>query len=73
MLLFEHLETVLSTANPNVDPEEGHPIAYQRVLAAAAEFENPPLFFKEDCVTVTSDPVKSAAVPKWTRSLDRKC
>jgi hypothetical protein len=66
-----HLETVLSTANPNVDPENGHPIAYQRVLAAAAEFENPTLFLKEDSDAIVSDPVKAEAVPKWMCMAER--
>jgi hypothetical protein len=66
-----HLETVLSTANPNVDPEDGHQIAYQRVLAAAAEFENPPVFLKEDCAVIMSDPVKAEAVPKWMCMAER--
>jgi hypothetical protein len=61
----------LSTANPNVDPEDGHPIAYQRVLAAAAEFENPPVFLKEDSAVITSDPVKAEAVPKWMCMAER--
>jgi hypothetical protein len=60
-----HLETVLISGDPNADPEDGHPIAYQRVLAAAAEFENPPIFLKEDCDAIIRDPVKAEAVPKW--------
>jgi hypothetical protein len=60
-----NLEQVLVTGDPNVDPEDGHPIAYQRVLAAAAEFERPPVFLKEDCESIRSDPKKADLVPQW--------
>jgi hypothetical protein len=59
-----HLEEVLISADPNLDPVDGHPEAYQRVLLAAAEFEVPPIFLKEDCQTIISDPVKAETVPK---------
>jgi hypothetical protein len=68
---LSHLETVLSTGDPNADPEDGHPIAYQRVPAAASEFEIPPVFLKEDCEAITCDPVKSEAVPKWMCMAER--
>jgi hypothetical protein len=58
-------ESVLSSGNPNVNPEDGHPIAYQRVLAAAAAFEFPPVFLKEDCEVIVSDPKKAELVPQW--------
>jgi hypothetical protein len=60
-----HLEEVLISADPNIDPEDGHPEAYQRVLLAAAEFEVPPIFLKEDCSAIVSDPVK--VVPEFSR------
>jgi hypothetical protein len=62
---LSHLEQVLISANPNIDPEDGHPIAYQRVLAAAAEYEIPPIFLKEDCQAIVTDPVKAEVVPKY--------
>jgi hypothetical protein len=58
-------EQVLSTGNPNAGSEDGHPIAYQRVLSAAAAFECPSVFLKEDCESVVSDPRKAELVPKW--------
>jgi hypothetical protein len=58
-------ESVLSSGNPNVNPEDGHPIACQRVLAAAAAFENPPVFLKEDSEAIVSDPKKAELVPQW--------
>jgi hypothetical protein len=61
---LSHLEEVLISADPNIDPKDGHPIAYQRVLAAAAEYEIPPMFLKEDCDAIVSDPAKAEAVPK---------
>jgi hypothetical protein len=65
------LDAVLSSGDPNVDPEDGHPIAYQRVLAAASEFEIPPIFLKEDCEAIVSDPKKAEAVPKWMCMAER--
>jgi hypothetical protein len=59
------LESVLSSGDPNIDPEDGHPVAYQRVLQAASEFEVPPIFPKEDCEAVRTDPKKAEAVPQW--------
>jgi hypothetical protein len=34
------------------------------VLAAASEFEIPPIFLKEDCPSIVSDPLKAETVPK---------
>jgi hypothetical protein len=65
------LDAVLSSGDPNVDPEDGHPIAYQRVLAAASEFEIPPIFLREDCEAVVADPKKAEAVPKWMCMAER--
>jgi hypothetical protein len=65
------LDTVLSSRDPNLDPEDGHPIAYQRVLAAAAEFEVPPIFLKEDSEATTSDPRKAEEVSKWMSTAEQ--
>jgi hypothetical protein len=59
------LEGFLATSDPNVDPEDGHPIAYEAILRESAKFETPPLFVKEDSAFVTEDPVLSANVPEW--------
>jgi hypothetical protein len=64
-------ESVLSTGNPNINPEDGHPIAYQRVLAAAAAFEIPPVFLKEDSEAIVSDPRKAELVPQWMCMAER--
>jgi hypothetical protein len=61
---LSHFEDVLISADPNIDPIDGHPEAYQRVLAAVSEFEVPPIFLKEDCPTIVSDPAKAETVPK---------
>jgi hypothetical protein len=42
---WEKLEAVLSTGDISPDLENGHGIAYQRILDACASFENPPRFF----------------------------
>jgi hypothetical protein len=58
-------EEVLATGEPNVDSEDGYEIAYQRVFAAAAQFELTPTFLKEDCESILSDPKKAELVPQW--------
>jgi hypothetical protein len=42
------LETVLVTGNVGLDMENGHDIAYQRILSACSLYENPPVFFSAD-------------------------
>jgi hypothetical protein len=57
------LEAVLSTGDPNVNPEDGHPIAYTKILEASQSFERTPIFLKEDSEQITQDPVMS----EWSR------
>jgi hypothetical protein len=59
------LEEFLATADPNVDSEDGHPIAYEAILRESQKYETPPLFVKEDSAFVTDDPVLAANVPEW--------
>jgi hypothetical protein len=59
------LDQFLSTCDPNEDPEDGHPIAYETILRESQKFETTPLFLREDCDTVTSDPMLVANVPEW--------
>jgi hypothetical protein len=59
------LEEVLATGDPNADPEDGHPIACQRIFSAAEQFETTPTFLKEDCEAILSDPKKAELVPQW--------
>jgi hypothetical protein len=59
------LDAVLSTGDPNVDPESRHPIGYERILAHAQTFETPPIFIKADAERITSDPKLSELVPNW--------
>jgi hypothetical protein len=39
------LETILVTGNIGSDTENGHDIAYERILSACSKYENPPAFF----------------------------
>jgi hypothetical protein len=55
----------LSTGDPNIDSEDGHPIAYSVILQAAQSYERPPFFLKEYHEQITSDPVMSEKVPGW--------
>jgi hypothetical protein len=59
------LDQVLSTGDPNIDSEDGHPIDYASILQAAQSYEEKPLFLREDHEQITSDPVKSMEVSKW--------
>jgi hypothetical protein len=65
------LDAVLSTGDPNVDSEGGHPIAYQRILAHSQTFENPPIFIKADSDRVTTDPKLAESVPSWMCTAER--
>jgi hypothetical protein len=65
------LDAVLSTGNPNVAPESGHPIAYERILAHAQTFENPPIFIKADAERISSNPKMSELVPSWMCTAER--
>jgi hypothetical protein len=62
---LSQLETVLSTGDPNVGSEDGHPIAYSAILQAAQSYERPPLFLREDHDLITSDPEKAEKIPEW--------
>jgi hypothetical protein len=59
------LEAVLNTGDPNIDSEDGHPIAYTAILQAAQSYARPPLFLREDSEQITRDPVMSEKVPGW--------
>jgi hypothetical protein len=61
------LEAVLSTGDPNVDPVDGHPIAYTK-LQESQKFERPPIFVREDSVQIVQDPVNAEKVPGWTNT-----
>jgi hypothetical protein len=59
------LEAFLATSDTNVDPDDGHPLAYEAILREIAKFEIPPLFVKEDSEFVANDPMLAANVPEW--------
>jgi hypothetical protein len=59
------LEEFLTSTDPNVDPDDGHPIAYETILRESAKYKTPPLFVMENSEYVTNDPVLSASVPEW--------
>jgi hypothetical protein len=42
------LGTFFATGNPDLDTEDGHDIAYRRILSACSLYENPPVFFPAD-------------------------
>jgi hypothetical protein len=59
------LEAFLATSDPSVDPEDGHPLAYEAILRESAKYETPPLFVKEDSDFVANDLILSANMPEW--------
>jgi hypothetical protein len=59
------LDEFLSTCDPNIDPEDGHPIAYEIILRESQKFETTQLFLREDCDMVVNDPLLAANVPEW--------
>jgi hypothetical protein len=65
------LGAVLSTGDRNVDPENGHPIAYQRIVEHALTFEKPPIFIKADAESIVSNPEMSEKVPNWMCMAER--
>jgi hypothetical protein len=65
------LHAVLTTGDPNIDSENGHPIAYERVLIESEKYENPPLFLREDAEQIVNDPVMAESVPKWLCMAER--
>jgi hypothetical protein len=59
------LDAVLSTRNPDFDSVDGHPSAYHAILQLSDDFENRPVFLREDSEPVVSDPTMSEKVPEW--------
>jgi hypothetical protein len=59
------LEEFLASGDPNVDPEDGPPIALESIFRESAKYKTPPLFVMENSTYVTEDPVLSASVPEW--------
>jgi hypothetical protein len=59
------LEAFLATSDPCVDPDDGHPLAYETITRESAKFETPPLFVKADSEFVANDPILSAKVQIW--------
>jgi hypothetical protein len=59
------LTEVLITKNPNVDPEDGHQLAYSIILQTAQTYEHPPLFMSEDNEQITSNEEMKENVAEW--------
>jgi hypothetical protein len=62
---ISQLETVLSTGDPNVDAEDGHPTANAHLLRASQSYEHTPIFLREDSEQITQDQVMAEKVPIW--------
>jgi hypothetical protein len=59
------LGAVISSGDPNIDNVDGHPIAYEVILRESQQFENHPIFVKEDSEQVVNHPVYADKVPEW--------
>jgi hypothetical protein len=55
----------LSKGDPNIDAEDGHPIAYAQLLQVSQSYERPPLFLREDSEQIVKDPEMAQKVPVW--------
>jgi hypothetical protein len=62
------LEAVLSANDPNIDPVDGHSIAYEAILQGRQHFENPPVLLKIDSESIRSNPMMFGQVPEWMAS-----
>jgi hypothetical protein len=51
--------------DPNIDPEDGHPIAYAQLLEVSRKYEHPPILLREDSEQITKDPERAHKVPLW--------
>jgi hypothetical protein len=60
-----HLDAFLSSRDPNISEDDGHPIAFSTILQHSQTFENPPQFWREDSEPITSDEFLSEKVPEW--------
>jgi hypothetical protein len=65
------LNAVLSTGDPSIDSENGHPIAYTRILQESQKYDRPPLFLREDSDQIINDPAMSEHVPMWLCMAER--
>jgi hypothetical protein len=65
------LHEALSTGNPNIDEEDGHPIAYAQIIQESQKFECPPLFLRADADQIVGDPTSSEKVPEWLCTAER--
>jgi hypothetical protein len=64
----EHLtqmDEFLTSCDPNVDPDDGHPLAYATILQEQAKYVNTPIIVNESSEFVTADPFLSQCVPGW--------
>jgi hypothetical protein len=50
------LDAFLSSGDPNVGPEDGHPIALSVILQEAQNYDIPPTFLREDSEEAATDP-----------------
>jgi hypothetical protein len=55
----------LTSGNPNIDEQDGHPIAYAQIIQESQKYERPPLFLRVDADQITEDPVWAEKVPEW--------
>jgi hypothetical protein len=65
-----HLAAVLEAGKPNLDTEDGHDLAYVKILNACAKFASPPMFYRSDQLD-SLEPEAAALVPGSMHSAEQ--
>jgi hypothetical protein len=61
--MLVHLQSVLTSGDPHLDTENGHELAYQKILLACGKYAECPRFFRSDSLDFGD--IDAANVPKW--------
>jgi hypothetical protein len=62
--MLTHLQSVLASGDPGLDTENGHDLAYQRILSACTKYADPPRFFPSDSQEFGGLDI-AVSVPLW--------
>jgi hypothetical protein len=65
-----HLEAVPRSGDPCLDTEDGHDLAYEKILDACSKFASPPVFYRSDQLD-SLEPETAAKVPGWMHSAEQ--
>jgi hypothetical protein len=65
-----HLQAVLDSGDPSVDMENGHELAYEKILSACGKYGECPRFFPSDSQEFGGLDI-AASVPKWMNTAEQ--